>query len=120
MADQYDEDDLFKHTSMTFGEHLEELRSCLLKAVLALGLGFGIGLLVAPWIVQVIQSPLERALEEYYANEAIEYVDERIPELKGQPEATKKLVYETGLVPQEYFVDPAELVGELKSRYPKA
>jgi sec-independent protein translocase protein TatC len=117
---ELDEDDLFKHTSMTFGEHLEELRSCLLKAVLALGVGFGIGLLVAPWIVQLIQSPLERALEEYYANEAIEYVDARMPELRDKPEATKKLVYETGLVPQEYFIDPAEMVRELKSKYPKA
>ena len=42
MVDQHDEDDLFKPTSMTFGEHLEELRSSLFKAVVALAIGFGI------------------------------------------------------------------------------
>ena len=53
VADSYDEDDLFKHTSMTFGEHLEELRSSLFKAVISLAIGFGIGLYFAPTIVQL-------------------------------------------------------------------
>ena len=48
-----DEDDLFKHTAMTFGEHLEELRSALFKAVLALAIGFGIGLLGGSYIVSL-------------------------------------------------------------------
>jgi sec-independent protein translocase protein TatC len=119
MAGRHDEDDLFKHTSMTFGEHLEELRSCLFKALMALLLGFGIGLLVAPWIVQLIQSPLEKALEEYYSAEAIEYLDAYVPEMRNSPDAKKKLVYETGLVPQECFVDAGEMLRELKAKYPQ-
>ncbi len=46
MIRKHDED-LFKDTTMTFGEHLEELRGCLWKAVIGIVLGFLIGLLVA-------------------------------------------------------------------------
>ena len=59
MVDSH-EDDLFKHTSMTFGEHLEELRSSLFKAVLALAVGFSIGLFFANRIVQWVQAPWKR------------------------------------------------------------
>ena len=41
------DDDLFKDSVMTFGEHLEELRSCLWKAVLGLVIGVIIGLYLA-------------------------------------------------------------------------
>ena len=43
MHRKYNED-LFESTKMTFGEHLEELRRSLFKAVLALMIGFGIAL----------------------------------------------------------------------------
>ena len=43
---QYNED-LFEDTKMTFGEHLEELRTCLWKAMLGLAIGMGIGLYFA-------------------------------------------------------------------------
>ncbi|HEX3725481.1 MAG TPA: twin-arginine translocase subunit TatC [Pirellulales bacterium] len=113
-----DEDDLFKHTSMTFGEHLEELRACLLKSVVSLGIGFGLGLFVAPWIVQFIQSPLEKALANYYSEEAVEYINARVPtELRDDP-AIQKLVFEDGLVPQEAYVAPGDMLSELQKRYP--
>jgi sec-independent protein translocase protein TatC len=119
MAAHDDEDDLFKHTSMTFGEHLEELRSCLIKAVISLTIGFGIGLWFAPAIVQMIQSPLERALKTYYSVEAVDYIDQRLPaEMRGDADA-HKLVFEDGLVPQEVFVAPADMLVELKKKYPQ-
>jgi sec-independent protein translocase protein TatC len=119
MAGSHDEDDLFKHTSMTFGEHLEELRVCLFKAVLALTIGFGIGLAFAPWIVQVIQFPLENALERYYSQEAIEYVNSRVPPQMRDDPAVRRLVFEEGLIPEETFVAPAEMLRELRSVYPQ-
>ena len=65
------EDDLFRDTTMTFGEHLEELRGSLFKAVLSLAVGFILGLFVGNWVVQTIQYPLVSALEDYYSTHAV-------------------------------------------------
>src|SRR5688572_25275213 len=65
MPPRHDED-LFKDTTMTFGEHLEELRSCLFKALIGLVIGFLIGLLVAGNVVDYIKGPLTKALKEHY------------------------------------------------------
>ena len=37
------EDDLFQSSTMTFGEHLEELRGCLIRAAAGLMLGVVVG-----------------------------------------------------------------------------
>ncbi len=62
------EDDLFKESTMTFGEHLEELRACLFKSVIGLAVGFIIGLFIGRYVVQFIQQPLSKALNAYYQN----------------------------------------------------
>ncbi len=115
---QSDNDDLFRHTSMTFGEHLEELRVSLFKAVLSLAVGFGIGLWMAPTIVQWIQSPLEIALKGYYSQEAIEYFNAHVPATMRDNEAAKNLVLKEGLEPIEVYLAPDDLVKELKRQYP--
>src|SRR5262245_35440193 len=61
------DEDLFAETTMSFGEHLEELRVCLWRAVVGLMLGFFIGLAVGNWAVALIQEPLTNALEKYYS-----------------------------------------------------
>lgn len=69
MAKQYD-DDLFKETTMTFGEHLEELRVCLFRAVLGLVITTMIGLWVGDKFVHMIERPLVLALKDYYRSQA--------------------------------------------------
>ena len=59
-------DDLFEDTKMTFGEHLEELRRALFKALVALIIGFLAALMFADDVVEFIKVPLEKALVEYY------------------------------------------------------
>lgn len=120
MAKKNDEDDLFQHTAMTFGEHLEELRAALFKAVLSIGIGFAIGLWFAPKIVQMIQSPLENALDEYYRQEAEEFVVARLPPELQKDEAARSLVWDQGLIPQEAFVDPRQVMKELRAKSPAA
>ena len=61
-----DEDDLFKDSTMSFGDHLEELRSCLMKSILGLVVGTMFGLLLGGKAVEVIQTPLKNALVTYY------------------------------------------------------
>jgi sec-independent protein translocase protein TatC len=66
-----DEKDLFQESTMTFGEHLEELRACLFKAIVGLALGCVVGLIVGGPVARFIQTPLQNALEEYYQNQAV-------------------------------------------------
>ncbi len=120
MATHDEEDDLFRHTSMTFGEHLEELRSALFKAVIALVIGFAIGLIFGSWIVAGIQDPLKSALETYYQKQGMEFVNARVSaELQDDP-AIKKLVYDDGLLPEDRYVSATELIRALNEKIPGA
>jgi len=67
-----DEDDLFQSSTMTFGEHLEELRGCLIRAALGLVAGAAIGLVLARPVVHLIEQPLRRALGDYYSKRALD------------------------------------------------
>jgi sec-independent protein translocase protein TatC len=67
-----DDDDLFRSSTMTFGEHLEELRTCLLRASAGLVVTVAIGFFVARPVVHMIEEPLRRALGDYYSTRAME------------------------------------------------
>ncbi len=64
-------DDLFEKSSMTFGEHLEELRIALVKSSLWLAGGMIIGLLLATKVVAYMQGPLEASLENFYKKQSV-------------------------------------------------
>lgn len=72
-------DDLFESSTMTFGQHLEELRRYLFKAILGLAIGCGIGLIpqVAGPVVQFTTTPVKKALTNYYQEKAKEEVTAR-------------------------------------------
>ncbi|MCO8124394.1 twin-arginine translocase subunit TatC [Stieleria sp. TO1_6] len=52
---------------MTFGEHLEELRRCLVKAIICLAIGLAIGLTVANQVVKYVADPLKDAIVDFNA-----------------------------------------------------
>lgn len=64
-------DDLFEKSSMTFGEHLEELRVALVKASIWLAAGMLIGIPMASRVVTYMQVPLERSLENFYKKKSL-------------------------------------------------
>lgn len=65
--DQYpDPDDLFSDTRMTFGEHIEDLRTHLIRAIKGFFIGFVLALIVAKWVLQFIAAPVERQLESFW------------------------------------------------------
>jgi sec-independent protein translocase protein TatC len=66
------DDDLFESSTMTFGEHLEELRTCLIRAAAGLAVTVLLGFFVARPVVHLIEEPLRRALGDYYSKRAIE------------------------------------------------
>ena len=71
------QEDYFESTSMSFGEHLEELRSCLVKALAGLMVGFLVGLFLANYVVRFIEMPLTKALEQYYIDKDVEELREQ-------------------------------------------
>lgn len=67
-----DDDDLFQSSTMTFGEHLEELRGRLIQAALGLAAGVIVGFLFARPVVHIIEQPLRRALGDYYSQRSLD------------------------------------------------
>jgi sec-independent protein translocase protein TatC len=80
-----DKDDLFNSSTMTFGEHLEELRVCLIRGAIGLLCGVAIGFFVAKPVIHIIESPLRKALGDYYTERAIEVFDAWTPRRAGGP-----------------------------------
>jgi len=61
-------DDLFDSSTMTFGEHLEDLRHSLVHSIIWLAGGLIIGLLFADRLVQFAQEPLVGAIQQFNAD----------------------------------------------------
>jgi sec-independent protein translocase protein TatC len=87
--------DLFEKSTMTFGQHLEELRTCLFRAIAGLAVGCCIGLLppVCKPVVDFIKTPVENALDVYYQQQAEKKV--------GTPEQ-QKLLLEAGYTGEDF------------------
>src|SRR5689334_22792877 len=111
-------DDLFEKSTMTFGEHLEELRVCLFRGVIGLALGCIIGFFVANWVVRFFQSPLERAMEPYYIEKAVDDVlplydtAYRTPLAKVPVEVERTIIGE-GILPEPIQIEPADIIHSL-------
>ena len=58
-------EDLFEGKKMSFGEHLEELRTTLVKSLYGLAVGVVIGFCISKYVISVVVSPLEDALKQY-------------------------------------------------------
>ncbi len=96
-------DDLFESTKMSFGEHLEELRGCLWKSVLALFIGCVVGWFLSDDFVIYLKAPLEAALVDFYHDKAVK-------DLRHDAVAEFD---DSNLVREEVLVDPAELRRQL-------
>lgn len=121
------DEDFFKETTMTFGEHLDELRSCLVKAVLGLMLGISIGLFFGRQIVEVIEHPLKAALGAYYQEVAVKKYEEFFAQQQklGTPppysiERVKHLVEQRHLIYEMQQVDAEQIAAALTAGNPKA
>ena len=86
-------EDLFESTKMTFGEHLDELRRSLIKAVTALSIGVLIGILFGRPLVNYIQTPLRQALLEHYTGVELRQYKSYLEQLGIQyPTVREKIV----------------------------
>lgn len=109
-------EDLFESSTMTFGEHLEELRVCLFRGVVGIAVGVLVGFFVANGVVRFFQSPLERAMERFYVKRALgDY-----QQLFGQvPVEVRRMIVDEGLVPEPMQLEAAQVAQALKQTYPQ-
>jgi sec-independent protein translocase protein TatC len=63
-----DPEDIFKDTRMSFGEHIEELRSHMLRAIYGFVIGMVVALIFAKWVFAIITGPVEAQLMVFYNN----------------------------------------------------
>lgn len=101
-------DDLFDNSTMTFGEHLEELRQALVKAILWLVGGLLIGLLFADRVILFVQEPLAAAIREFNVDRdlfRLGYENPRAEELKP----LRRFLTQNALVWEVVYEIPAEL-----------
>lgn len=112
---------------MSFGEHLEELRGALFKALLALVVGTVGGLVCGRWVVGFIQTPLKEALHEHFQGRAEQQELERLEQLKAAgkpvpddlPKAAREFA-ELEVAPKEFLVAPHAILEALHRKYPDA
>ncbi len=100
-------DDLFEKSSMTFGEHLEELRIALVKSSLWLAGGMIIGLLLATKVVAYMQGPLEASLENFYKKQSVREMSAAAG--SEVPPDLETWMKENKVVSQTVWVDPRRL-----------
>lgn len=102
-------EDLFEASTMTFGEHLEELRKALARALVWWAAGALIAFVfIAQPVIRWIQEPLQQAIIEYKADRGIakynedQNIDEKAEEEKLQ--RLKDLMLERGLSWEQVWV----------------
>lgn len=126
MAAKRDED-LFQDTTMTFGEHLEELRTALFKAVAGLAVGVVIGFFLGDWVVALIQRPLVAALGGFYETKSVDtfkaWAEKRKAEGKDvfyTLDEVRKLVETDHFILEIKYLHPRQAWHELKQIEPEA
>ncbi|MFK8111471.1 MAG: twin-arginine translocase subunit TatC [Rubripirellula sp.] len=102
------QDDLFESSTMTFGEHLEELRKSLVNAIIWLGVGLAIGLMFADRVILFVQRPLQGAIQNFNADRDLHrlgYTDPNAEEI--QP--LRKFLSNNALIWEIVYDIPEEL-----------
>lgn len=109
---------------MTFGEHLDELRGALVKSILAFVVGFLIALLFAGPVVDYVQTPLKRALKDYYGTMAEKQYRKQLEKEEGDKapagsaDVAAERMRERGLVNEERWVSKQDLYELWRQLFP--
>ena len=109
-------EDLFAESSMSFGDHLEELRVCLWRAIIWLVVGFVIGLGLSGYVVAYIQKPLEASLTKFHSKRGEEILFLHKSELvnAGYPfDLLVRTVRRGNLLPEINYIFSGQLEGFL-------
>jgi sec-independent protein translocase protein TatC len=109
-------DDLFEGGTMSFGEHLEELRICLFRSLFGIIIGCLIGLWAAEYVVRFFEGPLEEALRTHYLERALTAVK---ADFNGEaPFEMQETILKDELVPEKISIEPAQVAKALGVSFP--
>jgi sec-independent protein translocase protein TatC len=92
-----DPDDLFTDTRMSFGDHLEELRAHLWKAIYGFGVALVFSFFIGDAVMQYIAKPVEAALNKFY-DKRVQDVLADLKKTEGDPAAQPNANKPTGFV----------------------
>ena len=104
-------DDLFAETSMSFGEHLEELRICFIRSIISIAVGTLLGFAVGAEVIKYIQIPVQRAVESYKVQQDMRKIDAEAEILmqEGYSSEIKTRMREHGFIRETLWIFPGEL-----------
>jgi sec-independent protein translocase protein TatC len=83
-------DDMFADTRMSFGEHIEDLRTHLLRAIYGFVIALAFSFLIGRYVLNFISKPVESALAAYWDH----YYEARAKQLKSELEAGNSVLRE--------------------------
>jgi sec-independent protein translocase protein TatC len=108
-----DPDDMFADTRMTFGEHIEDLRTHLMRALKGLVVGFVIALIIGKYVVEIITEPVKTQLLAYNDRQLERARDKIFEERKISPFKSRPFVLdvkvEPRFLPESQRVKPSPL-----------
>jgi sec-independent protein translocase protein TatC len=105
-------DDLFESKTMTFGEHLEELRGSLGKALIWLVIGMCVGLgFFANRVIRYVQTPLEQAIRQFNADRDLARLGKDPSDEDVQP--LRRLLMDHGLVWELVYDVPESVMNRI-------
>ena len=101
---QPDADDLFADTRMSFGDHIEDLRTHLWRALIGFGIAMVVSFGFSVYVLDFIQKPVVKALKEFHVRQQIK----KRKELKDNPDPNANKAKEIA-----FEVRPNDLAGAL-------
>src|SRR6186713_350871 len=93
---------MFDDGSMTFGEHIEELRRHLWRAIVGILLATLFTIFFAQYVVKILVAPLEGSLEDWHRAKLIRVAEQyEADQTKIPAEERQKLALDLRLSPDE-------------------
>lgn len=100
---------------MSFGEHLEELRKVLVRAMIGVAIASIIGFSFAKQVIEILNRPLVEAIYTYDVENATSELEDRYGYL---PPDFVPWMTEENRIPKKVMISPAELAKALQTRIP--
>lgn len=108
-------EDLFNHSRMSFGEHLEELRKVLVRSLIGVAIACAIGFWFADKVVKVLTGPLENAIEQFDKQDAM---DDLVADQGYVPPEYLAVLDEDQIVPRKVFLDVNQFIRAMQEKMP--
>ena len=112
-----DSDDLFAETRMSFGDHIEELRTHLWRAIVGFLLAMFVSFFFSGYVLEYIKKPIEKELKAFNLRRQKAYRDKIQAELREGKDPTLDRSNEP--IEFEYWYRPIDLAKDLGQPAPK-